>query len=124
MLIFGPPGAGKTTLARSSGLGVYDRDDPQWVSEQQFRKAISALGQSPSARAAVIRSGATRRSRRYWTEMVKPTRVVLLKVDAVTCESRIRRRKRPRPSLPRQIAAVHDWYERHEPDEYPPPLDW
>jgi len=60
VLICGPPGAGKSTYARSTGLKVYDRDDPQWTSERQFRQALERLRRDPSAQAAVIRSGATR----------------------------------------------------------------
>ena len=124
LLICGPPGSGKTTLAQASGLPVFDRDDPQWASEKQFRDALRRLGVSPTAQAAVIRSGATRRSRRWWTDMLRPTRTVMLTTDMAECERRIRHRKRPRPPLKHQLAALRSWYDRYEPDEYPPPLQW
>lgn len=41
VLLCGPPGAGKTTAARASGLDVYDRDDPHWPDERTFRAGIA-----------------------------------------------------------------------------------
>ena len=47
VLICGPPGAGKTTLAKTLDLTVYDIDDPDWISEAQFRRAIASLAAHP-----------------------------------------------------------------------------
>ena len=63
VLLFGPAGAGKTTAARSSGLTVFDRDDEKWSGERQFTQALRRLALDPSARAVVIRSGATSSAR-------------------------------------------------------------
>lgn len=41
VLVCGPPGAGKTTLAESLGLKVYDIDDPQWGNDEtRFKAAL------------------------------------------------------------------------------------
>lgn len=124
VLVFGPPGAGKSTLARSMGLRVFDRDDPQWTSEAQFSRAIERLRRDPDAQAAVIRSGATRSARRRAARLVGATRTVMLLEPEPVCLRRIRQRKRPSPPLRHQIAALETWFRRYEPDEYPPPLDW
>lgn len=65
--LFGPSGAGKTTIARSQqDLVVFDRDDPQWRAggEKRFRAAIKQLAHDPNAKACVIRAGATSSARR------------------------------------------------------------
>lgn len=69
VVLCGPAGSGKTTAALKSGLTVYDRDQPQWTSEQHFTQHLAALARNPTARAVVIRSGATSsaRNKAMWT---------------------------------------------------------
>lgn len=124
VLIFGPPGAGKTTYAKSTGLKVYDRDDPQWTSERQFRRALETVRRDPSAQVAVIRSGATRSARRRAAELVGATRTVLLIEPQDVCLRRIRQRKRQTPPLRHQVAGLETWFKVYEPVEYPPKLGW
>lgn len=65
VVLFGPPGAGKTTIARESPLAVYDRDDDAWIAggDIAFRRALDQLGANPGGRAVVIRSGASSSAR-------------------------------------------------------------
>jgi len=124
VLICGPPGAGKTTYAKATGLKVYDRDDTQWTSERQFRRALERVRRDPAAQAAVIRSGATRSARRRAAELVGATRTVLLVEPQDVCLRRIRQRKRQTPPLRHQVAGLETWFKAYEPVEYPPKLDW
>lgn len=55
VLLCGPPGAGKTTAARASGLAVFDSDEPRWSSRAEFTAALTQLGATPDAQAVVIR---------------------------------------------------------------------
>lgn len=116
VVICGPPGSGKTTWARQSGLTVYDRDDPGWASEKQFRAALSRLAHNPAAQAAVIRAGATRRARKQAAELVDATDVIVLDVPAEECQRRIRERKAS-GSMRTQMATVTDWWSRYEPGD-------
>ena len=96
VILCGPPGAGKTTAARQSGLTVFDRDDPQWHSERQFTNELLKLATDPHARAVVIRSGATSYARARAAELV----------------ARIKRRGR-HDSI-QTIAGVRTWFQRFE----------
>jgi hypothetical protein len=120
VLICGPPGAGKTTKAKrleaDDGLQVFDLDDPEWGgSQKNFNAALRQIGTDPAARAVVIRAGATLSARQKAADMVGATTVEVLAVDAETCRKRIVERKRERPSLRTQIAAVRFWWQNYEP---------
>lgn len=121
VLVCGPPGAGKTTLAHelaeAEGLEVYDLDDDRWGgSEHRFRAALRRVGRDPRARAVVIRSGATRSARAKAAQFVRATEVRVLAVPLATCIERIRQRGRPHPPIRTQIAAAESWWRRFEPD--------
>ncbi len=73
VVLCGPPGAGKTTLARASGLTVFDGDDPEWSSRAEFDDALARLAGDRSARAVVIRSGATSSARNAIRSTVRAT---------------------------------------------------
>jgi shikimate kinase len=116
VLVCGPPGAGKTTWSRRSGLTVYDRDDPEWQSEREFRDAIARLADDPDAQAAVIRTGATRSARARSADLIGATETIVLAVDADECRRRITARgPQAMVSVKTQMAAVDTWWRRYEP---------
>jgi hypothetical protein len=124
VLIFGPAGAGKTTLARSiadaEGLTVYDRDDAKWSSEREFRSALVRIGRNRRARAVVIRSGASRSARGKSIALVDPTEVRVIETPLSVCIRNIRSRGR---NIRTDAAAAKSWWRRYEPGEpvMPPP---
>ena len=116
VLIFGPPGAGKTTLANQLGLDVYDRDDPIWNNDEaKFRTALAAIGRDPNAQAVVIRTGATRSAREWATTLCHATETQILAVPADICRERIRQRRRG--DIKASIRGVQTWWDQYEPDE-------
>ena len=109
VILCGPPGAGKKTAARASGLTVFDRDDPQWQSERQFTDALRALGRDPSARAVVIRSGATSSARARWSKLTVATHVFMVLLPPEECVRRVK--ARGREDMVWGIVSVPKWFE-------------
>ena len=130
ILLCGPPGAGKTTLAHTYGepFNVYDLDDPQWHNNERiFKVALANLGRSATAHAVVIRSGATRHARAEAARLVRATDIRIVDTPQDECVRRVRARARPRPPMHQQVAAVSDWWNNYEPPPVCPSVrdaDW
>lgn len=118
VVLCGPPGSGKTTAARQSGLDVYDRDDPQWTSEQHFTSAVAKLATDPNAQAVVIRTGSTSTSRARAAALARATHVYLLTADHDQLVARIL--QRGRSDKVKTIAGVRAWFDRFDRDDRVP----
>ena len=115
VLLCGPPGAGKTTAARESGLTLYDRDDAHWTGEKHFRAALRELGQDPNARAVVIRSGATSTARASAAHLIRATHTYLFLADTDELKRRVRERRRA--DMVATIAAIDLWLRKFDRDD-------
>ena len=109
LVVFGPPGAGKSTYANSLGLEVYDRDDAGWCDDERlFRAALVEVARDPDAQAVVIRTGATESARKAAIEACAATDVKVLLTPPDECIRRVR--LRGRGNVLAQVAAVEQWW--------------
>lgn len=119
--LFGPPGAGKTTIANSQhDLEVYDADDPQWTDRRAFTAALKRIGADPSARAVVISSGATTSARNRTRSMAAATASYLATAPEAECRRRIVQRARGDEA--ETLAGVRRWFARHDNRDNTPPF--
>lgn len=112
VLLCGPPGAGKTTAALTSGLYVYDRDDEHWTSERQFTSALRDLAIKRDAQAVVIRSAASSSARTKAARLVRATETYLILGELRELERRIAHRRQG--DVRREIAGLHAWFDRFD----------
>lgn len=112
VLLCGPAGAGKTTAAHASTLTVYDRDDPQWPDERTFTRALAHLRTNPTARAVVIRSGATSSARAKAAILIGATHMYVLTAPPRELGHRVAHRGRA--DQRHGLASIKDWHARHD----------
>lgn len=112
VVLCGPPGSGKTTIARQSGLDVYDQDDLQWTSVKAFNEALAALRTTPTARAVVTRFCATSSARHKAASLVGATHVYLIDPGQDTCIGRVK--GRGRDAWRGEVQGVLRWYTTHD----------
>ncbi len=117
VVIFGPSGAGKTTIARTLPLQIFDRDDPQWFGkgEKVFREEIRKLAHNPQAQAVVIRAGATSSARHTSLVDVGATHAFLVLPSKDVCHHQAGHRRRQ--DVRTSHASIETYYAKFDHDD-------
>lgn len=89
--LFGPPGAGKTTIAhQQSQLTIYDRDDPKWHGdERRFIAALEAVGRDTDAQAVILRTTPVIDGQQHIIELTRATHAYVLTAPDSVLRQRI-----------------------------------
>ena len=112
-LLCGPPGSGKSTLAESlhqRTVEVEHYADADTIREQlrRYGKAVFTVGKRSTPDAAVVRCAASIAERQHHERLCRPSRTIVLLVDAAECHRRIDERNRP--TAAGEHAAVDEWW--------------
>lgn len=110
ILLTGPPGAGKTTWARATGLTHHSWET--YPSEKQFKAALRAIAEDPGAQTVVERCAPTAGERITLAMLCRATHIFIMPTPPAECHSRIEERDRPAKGA--EHKAVQLWWARFE----------
>lgn len=107
VVLVGPPGAGKTRAARTSGLHTYDDDDTT---------TLEQLANDPDARVVVIRSAPSSDERAALVDQIQATHIYLVDAPDHVIAARLKARGRG------HMVAVARWRAAFDDDDDVPPF--
>lgn len=106
VLIFGPPGSGKTTRARELGYELLERE--QFRTDAAFKRVVMRLAREDELDLAVVRCCFTPRELREWEQITLPSEVIRLDTDVETCKRRLYERRNP--GWKGEVVAAERWF--------------
>ena len=110
VLIVGPPGAGKTTLAttmaEAEDLQHIERED--YEDDDQYKREAHRLAHEPDAQLITIRCCITMEEQAEWVGRIDPTETII--VDTPEREAIHRCKMRGRANWRSEVVAVRRWW--------------